>query len=74
MVVNETDEWIVSVVPMLFNDRVMLTHRDEYPTFATAGWCYDRGPSAMLAAKAWNPDVTREPLGYKKCAFDARKP
>jgi hypothetical protein len=73
MIVKETDEWIVSITPMIFNDRVLLTHKErDYPYGWTAGWCYDKGGAAMLAAMAWDPGVEREPLGYKKVAGDAR--
>lgn len=73
LVIKETDEWIVSVTPMIFNDRVILTHRDQYPMTYTAGWCYDKGAAAILAAMAWNPDEEFEPVGYKKIACDSRR-
>lgn len=73
MVVRRSADWIVSVVPMLFNNRILLSRTDEYPTFWTAGWCYDKGPAAPLAAISWNPDIDREPAGYKKLAADSRK-
>lgn len=73
VVVKETDEWIVSVSPMIFNDRVLLTHKQrDYPYWCTAGWCYDKGGAAVLAALAWDIDNEREPVGYKKMAFDSR--
>lgn len=71
-VVQENEEWIVSVTPMIFNDRIYLTHRSEYPRSATAGFCYDKGGAAMLAAMAWDFENEREPAGHKKVAFDAR--
>ena len=64
---------MVSVTPMIFNDRVVLTHRRDYPLFVTAGFCYDKGGAAMLAALMWNPEETERPLGYKKIAYDARE-
>ncbi len=73
-IVKETDDWIVSVTPMIFNDRVLFTQRAEYPNFCTAGWCYDKGPAAILAAMAWDPDTQHSPVGHKKVAFDARRP
>ena len=72
MVFRETDDWIISVTPMIVNDRIMLTSRAGYPYSATAGWCYDKGGPAMLAAMVWNPETEREPQGYKKAAFDSR--
>lgn len=73
LVVNHHGDWMVSVAPMIFNDRVMLTHRDAYPTFVTAGFCYDKGGAAPLAAAAWNPLQDFRPVGYKKIAHDARR-
>lgn len=71
-VVKEGVGWIVSVTPMIFNDRVILTMRDEYPTSWTAAWCYRKGPAAVLAALAWDPDAEHEPVGYIKIAGDSR--
>ncbi|MFS0885269.1 hypothetical protein [Aeromicrobium sp. 179-A 4D2 NHS] len=73
MVVRRSSDWIVSVAPMLFNNRILLSRTDEYPLHWVAGWCYDKGPAAPLAAIAWNPDTDREPAGYKKVAADSRK-
>jgi hypothetical protein len=73
MVVQDTDEWVVSVTPMIFNDRVCLTHKQrDWPFGCTAGWCYDKGGAAALAAAVWDLDNEREPAGYKKRAFDTR--
>jgi hypothetical protein len=72
VIVKETAEWIVSVAPMIFNDRVLLTHQSEYPDFWTAGWCYDKGGAAFLAAIAWDPDAEPAPVGFKKLAADRR--
>ncbi len=72
VVVKVTEHWIVSVAPMIFNDRVLLTSREEYPWTWTAGWCYDKGGAAGLAAAVWDPETEREPIGYKKVAADAR--
>lgn len=71
-VVKVVGEWIVSVTPMIFNDRVLLTHVDEWPFCWTAGWCYDKGGAAHLAAVAWDVETEREPKGYKKLAGDQR--
>ncbi len=72
LVIKETDEWIVSVTPMIYNDRVLFSYRSDYPWGCSAGWCYDKGGAAILAAVAWDPAAEREPAAYKKCAFDAR--
>lgn len=73
MVIKETDDWVVSVTPMIFNDRVLFTdkHRD-YPLSWTAGWCYDKGGAAHLAAMVWDPETEHSPVGYKKVAGDSR--
>lgn len=70
-VVTETEEWVVSVTPMIFNNRICLTHRSQYPFAYQAGWCYPKGPAAFLAALAWNPDTFEaggEPAGFIKRA------
>jgi hypothetical protein len=72
LVIKESADWIVSVTPMIFNDRVLLTLRSEYPFSAVAGWCYDKGGAAVLAAQAWDPDTQPTPAGFKKEAFNAR--
>lgn len=73
LVIKESPEWIVSVTPMIFNDRVILTMRSEYPSGWTAGWCYDKGGAAILAAMAWDPNTEHSPVGYKKVAGDLRE-
>lgn len=72
LVVKETEKWIVSVTPMIFNDRVILTGRDQYPHTYTAGYCYDQGGAAILAAMAWDPETEHDPVGFKKKACDSR--
>lgn len=67
-------EWIVSVTPMAYNDRILLTHRDRYPRLWVAGFCYDKGPAAGLAAATWDPTTQPRPAGYKKIAADERHP
>lgn len=71
-VVRRTGEWIVSVTPMIFNDRILLTHVSDYPYKWTAGWCYDKGGAAFFAAHVYDPDTMQEPVGYKKLAADER--
>lgn len=64
--------WLVSVSSMLVNDRVLLTRRDQYPTQWVAGFCYDKGPAAGLAAMVWDPEVDPYPIGFKRIAADSR--
>jgi hypothetical protein len=74
MVIKKTENWIVSVTPMIFNDRICLTHREkDYPYGYTAGFCYDKGPAAHLAALVWDPETEFEPVGHKKVACDSRE-
>lgn len=68
-IIKTEGPWIVSVTPMIFNDRIMLTHIDEYPHTASAGYCYEKGSAAGLAAHAWSVLHQPCPVGYKKIAF-----
>lgn len=62
--------WLVSVVPMIYNDRVVLTHLCQYPMgLSVGGWCYDKGIAAPIAAGLWDPTKDPRPEGYKKEAF-----
>ena len=70
MVVKVVGPWIVSVTPMAFNDRVLLTHIAQYPTSWTSGFCYDKGAAAALAATVWEPTRDPRPVGFKKVAAE----
>lgn len=70
LIVRKDGPWIVAVSPMLFNDRILLTHERDYPHFVTAGYCYDKGGAAPLAAMQWNPLEQERPVGYKKIAIE----
>lgn len=74
MVIKRDGPWIVSVTPMVFNDRILLTHQDEYPLSWTSGYCYDKGAAAALAAHAWSPTTEHQPVGFKKVAAEGRRP
>jgi hypothetical protein len=57
--------WLIDVCPMIFNDRLVLTPEvDE--NFYDYGWCYPKGGAAIIAARAWNPQVEGEPVGFIK--------
>jgi hypothetical protein len=71
-VVKVTENWIVAVTPMIYNDRIILATHAGWKWGYTAGFCYDKGPAAILAASLWNPETERYPLGYKKIACDSR--
>lgn len=72
--IKTTEHWVVAVMPMLYNDRIVLTTHEawEQETYFIAGWCYDKGGAAALAAHAWDPETEQKPVGFKKEAFDAR--
>lgn len=65
-------EFRVEVWPMLFNDRICVTHRDSWPHTVVAGFCYDKGHFAPRAAAHWldHWDELDEPEGHKKVAFN----
>ena len=74
-VVKETPDWIVAVVPMIFNDRICIANKQEFGRTWTAGWCYDQTTEANIAkayAAEWDPATAQRPLGFKKIAFDSR--
>ena len=72
LVIQETPEWIVSVTPMIYNHRICLTSRTEYPNSWTAAWCYATSLGAHLAALTWDIETQHEPEGFIKCAGDRR--
>lgn len=66
--------WLVQVMPMLFNDRLVLTPICR-PNVYDYGWCFDKGGAAYLAAYVWDPDTQGEPDGFKKrIGVNARRP
>lgn len=56
--------WLVQVMPMLYNDRLVLTPEAQQDGYEH-GWCYPKG-AAVIAAAAWNPETQAEPVGYIK--------
>lgn len=72
IVVKVTENWVIAVVPMIYNDRVTLSAHDGWEHGYTAGFCYDKGGAALLAAAVWDPETERNPAGFKKIACDAR--
>lgn len=67
------ERWLISITPMLFNDRILLTSLDrDYPLGWTAGWCYDKGGAAIHAALLWDFPHQASPVGWKKIAADGR--
>lgn len=66
------DTWMVSVAPQLFYDHLFLTHVSQWPREWVAGWAYEQGTAARVAAEAWDPSVDAEPAGYLRVIADAR--
>jgi|SoimicMinimDraft_6_1059734.scaffolds.fasta_scaffold94756_1 hypothetical protein len=66
-VVRRTEHFDVRVIPMIFNDRLVIADRGH--TFGyDHGWCYDKGGAAVLAALVWDPETQDAPVGWKKQA------
>ncbi len=65
--IGEYGGWLVQVIPMLFNDRLVLTPKSCEGIY-DHGWCYPKGGAAHLAAMLWDPDTEGEPAGAIKTA------
>lgn len=61
----EWEGYLIEIIPMVFNDRVVMTPRDDRQTY-DHGWCYDKGGAGLIAALAWDPTREDEPAGWKK--------
>jgi hypothetical protein len=70
--VKRQGDWLISVTPMIFNDRIVLTHAVDYPLGYSAGFCYDKGVGAFIAATLWDLETEHQPAGFKKVACDSR--
>jgi hypothetical protein len=57
--------WLIQTMPMIFNDRLVLTP-DNDPTGFDYGWCYPKGGGVVLAAWVWDPGTRGEPAGFVK--------
>ena len=68
--VGETETAFIEVVPMLFNDRVIVVPKSA-PLTVDRHWCFQRGPAAILAALAWDGSDDTEPVGWIK-SWDGR--
>lgn len=66
MVVKVTEHFVVAVIQMIYNDRIIVMKGDTWAYQYDAYWCYDKGGAAALAAIAWDPETEPEPLGHKK--------
>lgn len=68
--IKETETHYIEVVPMAFNDRIVMTPKSTPYTYDRY-WCFDRGPAAVLAALAWDGATDTEPVGWIK-SWDQR--
>lgn len=65
MTVGRWGGYLVQIMAMGFNNRVVITP-EAFALVYDYGWCYDKGPAALLAVLAWDPQTEGEPLGFKK--------
>lgn len=68
--VLETEDSFIEVMPMLFNDRLVVVPKVSPRTYGRF-WCYPKGGSALLAALAWDGGDDTEPVGWIK-TWDGR--
>lgn len=64
--------WLVQVMPMIFNDRLVLTPDWAEGAVYDYGWCYPKG-AAHVAALGWDPATEAEPPGYIKAVGFRRR-
>lgn len=67
------DSWIIDLVPMLFNWRVVMMRADEECIGYWYAWCYARVSTAVLAVIGWEPEIEDEPAGWHKRACSERR-
>jgi hypothetical protein len=69
------DGWVIHLVPMMFNVRIVIEHpRDNATGCYTDGWCYDRARvnEALVAMALW--DGRGDPPGpWKKHVTSGRR-
>lgn len=68
--VGETASAFIEVVPMLFNDRIIVVPKEAPLTYGRF-WCYQKGGAAIFAALAWDGSDDTEPVGWIK-SWDQR--
>jgi hypothetical protein len=71
--VKETATHYVDLVPMIYNTRIVTIPKDNQTGY-DRGWCYPRFDAAMLAAIAWDPEVSERPVGWIKEAHTGLRP
>jgi hypothetical protein len=70
-IIRETSEWILSSVPMIYNDRVCLATPAQHGRTYTAGFCVPKG-DGITSAMGWQIGVDRYPPNVIKVAYDRR--
>lgn len=65
--IGEWGGYLIQILSMGFNERIVMTPA-AFRGVIDYGWCYDRGPTALMAALVWNPETEAEPAGFKKVA------
>ncbi len=65
MTVGEWKGYLIQILPMLFNDRIVMSPKSCPETY-DYGWCFDKGGAAYLALAVWDPQEQAEPIGFKK--------
>lgn len=74
--VKATENWLVEIMPMMYNYRVVLTPIGQLDGWEH-GWCYF-GKNfvtmlrAFLAARAFDPETQSAPEGYDKALTSRR--
>jgi hypothetical protein len=75
--VKETEHWLVEVVEMIYNFRIVLTEKAGNTDTWEYGWCFrgkDIGDllTVASAAREFDPETQTEPEGYFKAVGGKR--
>ena len=70
--IGEWGGWNVAIMPMIFNDRLVLIPQSD-PMSIDHGWCFPKGGAAIMAALVWDMETDAEPSGYIKAVGFTRK-
>jgi hypothetical protein len=63
--VGETEDYLIEVVPMIYNHRVVMTPKSCLDCY-DYGWCFPSLLAAIAALRLWDPVTEREPIGFIK--------
>lgn len=70
--IRQWENYLVEVVPMIYNDRLVLSPVD-CPDVYDYGWCYPKSIAAILAAQIWDLNTDDEPPGFLKRATSNKR-